>query len=78
MEYKQKMSHRRSKIIDRSWKAEDSGYRMAEAEQPPPSPKSPYQPQAGLIGIGISGYRGIGVSECISNVFHTYMCLMYP
>ena len=51
MEDRQKMSHRRSKILDRLWKAEEGRQKIAGAQQLPPSPKSPYQPQAGLIGI---------------------------
>ena len=35
--------------MDRLWKAEEGRQKMAGAQQDP-SPKSPYQPQAGLIG----------------------------
>ena len=49
MEDRQKMNHWRSKIIDRSWKAEEGRQKLVGAQHPP-SPKSPYQPQAGLIG----------------------------
>ena len=53
MEDKLKMSHRGSKMMDRLWKAEEGRQKMAGAQQLPPSPKSPYQPQAGLISKNI-------------------------
>ena len=49
MEDRQKMSHRRSKIIDRLRKAEEGKQKMVGAATSPPLIS--YQPQAGLIGM---------------------------
>ena len=77
-----KMSNRRWNVINRSQKAQD-GRKNGWGSAPPPSPKPPYQPQAGLIGILVKyEYWGSGVlvrsKLTRDQLIHIYLPSAFP